>query len=153
MHVLRPLYVFLALVAFILIARAFLVPKDFGIHERGYMYGWYREGNVAEWKAFKVKYQGKEYCRDCHGDQERQVLSSPHKMVECENCHGPALEHPSDPPKLALDRTRGLCLRCHTYLPYPTSKRSEIKGIDPDQHNPGLECAGCHNPHQASKPR
>ena len=75
MHVLRPLYVVLALVAIILIARTFFVPKDFGIHERGYMYGWYREGNVAEWKAFRVKYQGKEYCRDCHGDQEKQVLT------------------------------------------------------------------------------
>jgi predicted CXXCH cytochrome family protein len=153
MHVLRPLYVVLALAAIILVARVFVVPEDFGIHERGYMYGWYREGNIAEWKAFQVKYQGKEYCRDCHADEEKQVLSSPHKIIECENCHGPALEHPSDPPKLTIDRTRGLCLRCHTYLPYPTSKRSEIKGIDPDQHNTGLECAGCHNPHQASKPR
>jgi len=149
----RPLYVVLALVAIILVARTFMVPEGFGIHERGYMYGWYREGNIAEWKAFQAKYQGKEYCRDCHDEQEKQVLSSPHKTIECENCHGPALEHPSDPPKLPLDRTRGLCLRCHTYLPYPTSKRSEIKGIDPDQHNTGLECAGCHNPHQASKPR
>ena len=153
MHVLRPLYVVLALVAIILVARTFMVPEDFGIHERGYMYGWYREGNIAEWKAFQAKYQGKEYCRDCHDEQGKQILSSPHKTIECENCHGPALEHPSDPPKLTLDRTRGLCLRCHTYLPYPTSKRLEIKGIDPDQHNTGLECAGCHNPHQASKPR
>ena len=70
MHVLRPLYVVLALAAIILIARIFVVPEDFGIHERGYMYGWYREGNVAEWKAFKVKYQGKETCRDCHADEE-----------------------------------------------------------------------------------
>ncbi len=153
MHVLRPLYVVLALVVIILAARTLFVPEDFGIHERGYMYGWYRAGNPAEWKAVKVKYQGKEYCRDCHADEEKQVLSAPHKAIECENCHGPALEHPSDPPKLTLDRSRGLCLRCHTYLPYPTSKRSEIKGIDPDQHNPGLECAGCHNPHRASKPR
>ncbi len=152
MHVLRPLYVVLALAAIIFIARTFVVPKDFGIHERGYMYGWYRQGNVEEWKAFTVKYQGKGLCKDCHAEEEKNLLSSPHKIIECENCHGPALEHPSEPPKLTIDRSRSLCLRCHTYLAYPTSQRSELKGIDPDQHNPNLECAGCHNPHKASKP-
>ncbi|MDH4264856.1 MAG: cytochrome c3 family protein [Deltaproteobacteria bacterium] len=153
MHVLRPLYVVLALAGMILIARIFVVPEDFGIHEKGYMYGWYRKANEEEWKAFKVKYQGKEYCQDCHAQLEQEVRSSRHNIIECENCHGPALEHPSDPQKLTIDRSRELCLRCHTYLPYPTSKRSEIKGIDPNQHNPGGECVVCHNPHQASKPR
>jgi hypothetical protein len=54
MHVLRPLYVVLALAGMILIARIFVVPEDFGIHEKGYMYGWYRKANEEEWKAFKV---------------------------------------------------------------------------------------------------
>ena len=152
MHVLRPLYVILGIVGLILVARTMVVPKDFGVHERGYMYGWYRKANEEEWKAFKVKYQGKEYCQTCHAEEEQQVNASRHKTIECENCHGPAVEHPADPQKLILDRSRELCLRCHTYLSYPTSKRSEIKGIDPDQHNPGGECVGCHNPHQASKP-
>ena len=153
MYVLRPLYVVLALVGAILIARAFIVPKDFGTHESGYMYGWYRKSNEGEWKALKAKYQGKEYCRDCHAEQDQEVSSFRHNMIECENCHGPALEHPTAPPKLTLDRSRELCLRCHTYLPYPTSQRSTIKGIDADQHNPGAECVGCHNPHQATKPQ
>jgi len=152
MHVLRPLYVVLALAGIVLVARAFLVPEDFGIHPPGYMYGWYRAGNIAEWKAFKVKYRGKETCRDCHADQDKDLHASPHKTIECENCHGPALEHPSDPAKLTLDRTRLLCLRCHTQLSYPTSQRAEIRGIDPDHHNPGLECAGCHDPHRAPRP-
>jgi len=152
MHVLRPLYVILAIVGLILVARTMVVPKDFGVQERGYMYGWYRKANEEEWKAFKVKYQGKEYCQTCHAEEEQQVNASRHKTIECENCHGPAVEHPAEPQKLILDRSRELCIRCHTYLSYPTSKRSEIKGIDPDQHNPGGECVGCHNPHQASKP-
>jgi predicted CXXCH cytochrome family protein len=152
MHALRPLYVVLGLAAIIFVARTFVVPKDFGIHERGYMYGWYRQGNVEEWKAFTVKYQGKGFCKDCHAEEEKNLLSSPHKIIECENCHGPALEHPSEPPKLSIDRARGLCLRCHAHLAYPTSQRSDLKGIDPDQHNPRLECVGCHNPHKASKP-
>jgi len=152
MHVLRPLYVVLGVAAVILIARTFLVPDDFGVHEQSYLYGWYRNANVGEWKSVAVKYRGQEYCQACHGEQGKKIASSRHKTIECENCHGPAIGHPANPPKLTLDRSRALCLRCHAYLAYPTSQRSEIKGIDPDRHNPGLECVRCHNPHEASKP-
>ena len=153
MHVLRPLYVVLAVVALILAARTLMVPKDFGIYDRGYMFSWYRKANEEEWKNVKVKFQGRDYCQDCHGDLFQQLRSSPHAIIECENCHGPAIGHPAEPQKLPLDRSRELCLRCHTYLPYPTSKRADIKGIDPNEHNAGLECVGCHDPHRASKPK
>jgi predicted CXXCH cytochrome family protein len=152
MHVFRPVYIVFALVGLILVARTILVPADFGIQESGYMYGWYRKANEKEWKDFALKYRGKEYCADCHAEQDQQIGSSRHQAIECENCHGPGREHPSDPPKLDLDRTRELCLRCHTFLAYPTSKRSEIKGLDPDRHNPGAECVACHDPHRAAKP-
>src|SRR5574341_947919 len=122
-HVFRPLIVVIIMVALILAARLFYVPKDFGVHERGYMYGWYRKANEEDWKKFKVKYQGSE------------------------NCNGPAIDHPSDPPKLAIEKSREHCLRCHFPLPYPTSGRSKIRGVDPEKHNPGTECVACHNPH------
>jgi len=152
MHVWRPLFVVIALVAIIFIARTFWITKDFGIHEQGYVYGWYRQSNVTEWKNFAVKYQGREFCADCHSEETEKLASARHKDIECENCHGPAFDHPSEPPKLEIDRSRNLCLRCHARLDYPTSQRSQIKGIDPEQHNPGLECATCHDPHEASKP-
>jgi hypothetical protein len=57
------------------------------------------------------------------------------------------MEHPDNPPKLTIDKSREQCLRCHAYLPYPTSGRAVIRGIDPDNHNPGIECISCHNPH------
>ena len=147
-HVWRPLYVVIGIVILILIARFFYVPHDFGIHERGFMYGWYREGNIEDWKKVKVKYQGRDYCKDCHSDKYESILKSPHAIIQCENCHGPAIDHPSDPPKLTIDRSRALCLRCHYPLPYPTSGRAQIKAIDPDKHNPGFECSTCHNPHK-----
>jgi len=152
MHVLRPLYLVGALIAIILIARTFLTPDDFGINERGYMYGWHRQSNVEEWKNFTVKYRGGEFCISCHAGQTQKLAASPHKEIACENCHEPARSHPADPPKLVLDRSRELCLRCHTTLAYPTSQRSRIKGISPDRHNPGLNCVLCHKPHEASKP-
>ncbi len=151
-HVLRPLFVILAVIALIFVVRTLMIPEDYGIHERGYMYGWYREKNPEEWKAFKVKYQGREYCKDCHAEQSKELLLSWHQAIECENCHGPAKEHPSDPPKLILDQSRELCIRCHSLLPYPTSERAGIKGIDPEAHNPGAECASCHGAHQPSIP-
>jgi predicted CXXCH cytochrome family protein len=152
MHVLRPLCVVLAIVAIILIARTFLTPDDFGTHEQGYMYGWHRQSNVEEWKNFSVKYRGREFCVSCHAGQTQKLASAPHKDIECENCHGPAKSHPADPLKLNVDRSRELCLRCHTSLAYPTSQRLQIKGVNPDRHNPGLNCVLCHKPHEASKP-
>ncbi len=149
-HVFRPLVVVIGLVCIILIVRMFYVPKDFGIHGRGYMYGWYRVNNIQFWKDVKVKYQGTEYCKDCHSDKYESIMTTPHAIIPCEDCHGPAIEHPSEPPRLAIDKSRGLCLRCHSSLPYPTSGRSQIRGIDPDTHNPDVECVMCHNPHKPS---
>jgi predicted CXXCH cytochrome family protein len=111
------------------------------------MYGWHRHSNEEDWKKFKVKYMGKEYCKECHSDKYDSINKTPHRIIQCENCHGPAIDHPSDPPKLVIDKSRALCLRCHFPLPYPTSGRANIRGIDPDKHNPDMECATCHNPH------
>jgi len=147
-HVLRPLWVVLGLVAIVLIARTFYVPASFGVHERGYMYGWYRADNAEDWKKVTVKYQGSDYCKTCHPDKYESISMTPHAIIQCESCHGPAKEHPAEPSKLAIDKSRRLCLRCHASLPYPTSGRANIRGIDPDMHNPDIECVMCHNPHK-----
>lgn len=152
-HVFRPLFVFLGIVVLILLARLVLVPKDFGVYERGYMYSWHRLGNEEDWKKIKVKFQGKEYCKDCHEKNYTSINKSPHKNIQCENCHGPANtekgDHYSDAlPKLSVDKSRAQCLRCHFPLPYPSSGRANIKGIDPAKHNPDVECCMCHNPHK-----
>ncbi len=147
-HAWRPLFLVIGLVMIVLIARIFLVPKGFGIHERGYMYGWYDQNNLEFWKNFPVKYKSSEYCKDCHGDKYVSIMQTPHAIIQCENCHGPAIEHPSDPPKLSIDKSRAQCLRCHYPLHYPTSGRANIRGVDPDKHNPGIECVMCHNPHK-----
>lgn len=147
-HVFRPLFVVIGIIVLVLAARTFYVPKDFGVHERGYMYGWYRQSNIEDWKKVQVKYQGAEYCKDCHEKNYASIKKSPHQNIQCENCHGPAIDHPSEPPKLAIDRSRQQCLRCHYPLPYPSSGRSKIRGIDPEKHNPDIECSMCHDPHR-----
>ncbi|MEW6410703.1 MAG: cytochrome c3 family protein [Nitrospirota bacterium] len=156
-HVIRPLFVVVGLVALILIIRVFVVPKDFGVHERGYMFGWYRKSNEGDWKTFKIKYQTSEYCKDCHSEQYKKIINSKHAKVQCENCHGPAADHPEKPEKLSIGRSRELCLRCHAYLPYRPSVYAQLPGVpitlkmqDPNVHNPGIECVTCHSTHEAS---
>jgi hypothetical protein len=147
-HALRPVYVVVGVVALILVARAMFVPEDFGTHERGYMYGWHRKANEEEWKQFKVKYKSSQYCKGCHMEKHSTIMQSPHAIIQCENCHGPAVDHPVDPGKLSIIRTRAQCLRCHAKLPDRGTGRALIPGINDEKHNPGMECITCHNPHK-----
>lgn len=147
-HVYRPFMVIAAAVGLILVARAFMVPEDFGAQETGYMYGWHRKSNEQQWKDVKVKFKGREYCKDCHSEQYDLIATTPHVMINCENCHGPALDHPQQPAKLDKNTDRALCLRCHAALPYKGSGRMNVRGIEDDKHNPGAKCVDCHNPHK-----
>jgi len=150
-HVWRPLFVVLGVVALILGLRVVMVPADFGVYERGYMYSWHRKGNEAEWQAVKVKYRTTAYCRECHADKYDDIKDSPHGAIMCENCHGPAGNHPDDPRSLDIDRSRALCARCHFKLPYRTSGRGSIRGINPETHHPEVECILCHYPHNPKR--
>jgi ribosomal protein L37AE/L43A len=146
-HVLRPFMVVLVIVAVVLVARSVLVPADFGTHERGYMYGWHRKANEQEWKDVQVRYKTSATCPQCHPDKYADLSNSPHGIISCENCHGPALEHPRDPVGYSIDRSRTLCIRCHAKLPYGNTPRGRIPGIDPDRHYTQAECVMCHIPH------
>lgn len=149
-HAWRPLAVVIGAIALLLSLRAVVVPSDFGVNGENFTYGFHRKGAIDDWRAVTVKYKGKEYCRECHEEKVAENLSSPHKVIECENCHGPALGHPDNPEKLPVDRSRELCLRCHATLAYPQSNRAEMPAIDPAAHNPGQTCPECHNPHNPS---
>jgi len=150
-HVLRPLWVAIAFIALVLLARYILVPKDFGVQGQGgsFTYNFHRASNVQEWKDFPIKYLGKEVCVECHTENGEKLASSPHTVIECENCHGPGLDHPEteNPETMNIDRSRALCLRCHADLSYPESNRSLIPGIDPNEHNVDSECVECHDSH------
>jgi hypothetical protein len=148
-HVLRPLWVALAFVALILLARYILVPKDFGVHGESFTYNYYRESNVDDWKNFPVAYRGREVCMECHDDKGEKLLASPHSILQCENCHGPGTDHPEteNPENITIDTSRALCIRCHADLGYTGINRSTIPGIDPDEHNVDSECVECHDSH------
>jgi predicted CXXCH cytochrome family protein len=149
-HVWRPLFVVLGIVVLILVARTFYVPKDFGTQELGYTFGYHRLSNEQEWKNFPAKYRDSAYCNECHEEKVATQAAAQHAMIPCENCHGAAFDHPENPEKLAIDRSRELCIRCHAQLTTPSSGRSDIPGIDPQTHNAGTECSECHDPHNPS---
>jgi hypothetical protein len=151
-HVLRPIWVVIGAIVLIQAGRFVMVPSDFGLHGKSFTYNYYRLSNIDEWKAFEVKYKGKETCsgEKCHNTNVEENLLSHHKVVECENCHGPNLGHPEDPKKLPIDRSRSLCIKCHGYLPYPDNRRSEMRTIDPQKHYIDKECSECHNPHKSN---
>ncbi len=149
-HVWRPLFVVIGLVVCILVFRMFYIPDDFGAHDRGYTFGFHRLSNEQEWKEYPAKYKGSEYCNECHDDKVETLAKSQHGMIQCENCHGAAFDHPENPEKLVIDTSRALCIRCHSELYMPSSGRNDIPGIDPSQHNVGTECSECHNPHNPS---
>ncbi|MCI0469793.1 MAG: cytochrome c3 family protein [Nitrospirae bacterium] len=155
-HAWRPLFVTIGMVILILIVRAIIAPSDFRAANGDYKYQWHRISNEEEWKNFKVKYQGRDYCKDCHAVQYNQMTASRHALVQCENCHGPAVEHPVSPAKLSIDKSRELCLRCHARLPYRPAAYAGLSGgaiplkmQNPDEHNPGVECIICHDVHKA----
>ena len=146
-HVLHPLWVAIGLVALIFVARAFLVPDDFGVHGASFTYNYHRLSNVEEWEQFPVKYKGYDSCTECHRENVRALRRSPHRRIECENCHGPSGNHPDDVEYLPRNTERDLCLRCHAFLDYPNTARSEVPPISPRMHYRRQECVECHVPH------
>ena len=150
-HVLRPLWLAIAFVAIVLLARYIIVPKDFGVQGDSFTFNYHRASNVQEWKDFPVSYLGKEVCVECHEDQGAAQDASAHSIIQCENCHGPGKDHPEteDPATMLIDRSRLLCLRCHADLQYANTSRADIPGIDPNEHNTESQCVECHDPHTA----
>ena len=147
-HVFRPVGLAIAVVAAIFVARVFMVPDDFGVHGDSFTYNYHRLSNVQEWKDFPVKYQGIDYCRQCHRKNARQIEgSTAHSAIECENCHGPGVGHPDEIDTLTIDTSRDQCLRCHASLDYPNNGRAAVPGIVDSTHMKGKDCVLCHNPH------
>ena len=146
-HVLHPLWVGLGVVGLIILGGRFLVPDDFGVHGRNFTYGYHRLGSEQDWKDFPVKYQGRESCTECHEENVQLISGSVHAPVQCENCHGPAVNHPGSDQSLTVDTSRELCLRCHAYLGYAHSDRGAMPSIVDRTHRRRRECSKCHDPH------
>jgi hypothetical protein len=141
------LLVFIIITAF-MIGRLLFVPQTFGI------FGHYRAANVAEQKAFPVKYQGPESCEPCHADELALWKKSGHKTIICEDCHAPYVSHVKNDDKCAdmeINRSFDFCMRCHQKLPARPGSFPQINALEHvSQYKMELKdtvCLACHGPH------
>jgi uncharacterized CHY-type Zn-finger protein len=122
------------------VARAALVPKDFG--ELGH----YRTGAIADARATPIAYAGQKACAECHTDVVDTRAAARHKAIACESCHGPLAGHASDPGTSAAKRpeARPLCVHCHAAN---TGKSTRYPIVDVKEHAGDESCTACHKPH------
>src|SRR3989338_5647381 len=139
-HIKRLLIIIVVVAIGFIVARFFFVPKDF------YEFGHYRGGSVTENMTRPLRYAGSLSCKDCHEEKHLSWSKSRHKTVNCETCHEAALKHTEDPAiKPTKPEGRKFCLLCHAKN---ISKPKNFPQVDPQGHNPGQNCAECHNPHE-----
>jgi hypothetical protein len=141
----RLLAVFLLAVVAMIAARSLLIPDTFGD------IGHYRAAAIDSIVAHEKKYAGHQECALCHSSIAEERLSSNHRGVRCEVCHGPAANHVKAPldVKPGAPRERGFCVLCHEYNP---SRPTGFAQIEPVSHNPLTPCMSCHNPHAPEPP-
>jgi hypothetical protein len=95
--------------------------------------------------SLDIVYSESSRCEDCHQDIWAVWLTSAHKTVSCETCHGPQQAHVDNTEVLVpVDKTGQLCLLCHTKL---ESKPSTFPQIVPADHYSGQPCLSCHSPY------
>ena len=145
-HVFRVALVLMAVVAAVMVARGFLVPKSYG------MYGPYRYDNVVEQMNVRVPvHRGAAACGECHDDQLKKRAAGSHKGVSCEICHGPLGLHVKDdgsvePPP--IDRSYTLCARCHRKIEgRPATFPQVVLAQHVNGPVEGQVCLTCHDPH------
>ena len=140
-HLLALAGLFLAgLVAF-LVARALLVPSDFGV------YGHFRTSALADNRARPLVYAGRAACEGCHVAEATLLASGKHGRVSCETCHGPLGAHARDPEAAEGRRPdgRAVCLGCHAAN---AAKPRSFPQIQPQEHFAEEVCLTCHPAHR-----
>jgi uncharacterized CHY-type Zn-finger protein len=139
-HLVRLAVLFAAGLLVFSVARASLVPDDFGV------LGHYRSGAIADVRARPIAYAGQQTCADCHADVVDTRAGARHKGIACESCHGPLATHAADPGAMAPKRPEAtsLCVHCHAAH---TGKSGRYPVVDVKEHAGDETCISCHTPH------
>jgi hypothetical protein len=139
-HLFRLAAIFVAAVLVFAIARAELVPKDFG------KYGHYRPAAIDDVRARPIRHAGQKACAECHVDVIETRTAARHKALSCETCHGPLAKHASgdDDTKVAVPEITPLCIRCHAAK---TGKPKQFPRVEVKEHAGDEKCIECHKPH------
>lgn len=144
-HLFRLAALFVGAFIVFLVARAFFVPKGFG------MYGHYRAGALDDNAGRPLHYAGRAACAECHSDVVDWKGAGPHKTLSCEGCHGALAGHVADPTTVTPEKPDAgvVCRRCHEKL---QARPSGFPQIDVKEHAGEEICTSCHNPHRPDQP-
>ena len=139
-HLVRVAALAAAGVLVFLLAKALLVPADFGV------YGHFRAGALDDNRNHPLVYAGRQACADCHEDIVKARQGSKHAAIGCETCHGPLAKHAADPSAFTpeLPNKRDLCLGCHREN---VARPALIRQVNPNDHGDSGPCTACHKAH------
>jgi predicted CXXCH cytochrome family protein len=138
-HLFRVAALFVIGTGLFFVAKAFLVPKDFG------KYGHYRASAVDEAAARPISFAGQAACIECHSDVQEVRNTARHAKLSCESCHGPLASHASgDIPKPARPEGRQICIGCHAAN---RSRPTAFPQVVIADHADDGPCIACHKPH------
>lgn len=133
---------------FVVVIFAFIIVQQLSIPKSYGAYGSYRGDNVQEWVSMSPQFSasGSLTCSTCHGDKIALKDLGPHTTVGCESCHLAAGKHilATSEVKPVKDSTKEACLSCHAKQ---AARPETIGQIDESQHNFGMQCINCHDPH------
>jgi len=133
---------FLVLVFMFVVPRVMPTPAvlvDFGFHKSN------SEQSAEKWAGIPTLYVSTSVCVDCHNDKYTLWQKGNHRVVSCENCHGPATAHLKDGAPEVLNTSRDLCGTCHARL---VSRPSDFPQVDMNTMGGDAECITCHDPHE-----
>ena len=138
-HLVRLAAIFAIGALVFVVARAQMVPDDFG------KYGHYRAGAIDDERARTPVHAGQAACAGCHPDIVETRAASRHKAVACESCHGAQGAHArGEAEKPQRPDGRETCIRCHAAK---TGKPEQYPTVLIKEHAGEEKCITCHTAH------
>jgi hypothetical protein len=138
-HLVRLAAIFAIGALVFVVARAQMVPDDFG------RYGHYRAGAIDDERARTPVHAGQAACAGCHPDIVETRAPTRHKAVACEACHGAQGAHArGEVEKAPRPDGRETCIRCHAAK---TGKPRQYPTVVIKDHAGEEKCVTCHTPH------
>lgn len=119
------------------------VPSTFG------QYGRYRGDSISEATSLPINFAGgNQACGKCHQKDLNYISQGEHGTMDCQSCHGPAVEHIKNPAAgyTKVKGTAEFCGACHQKI--AGRSKQDIATVTLQIHSGGVECVKCHDPHQ-----
>ncbi len=162
-YLLKVIVILVIIIVFGTILKIIFTPKDFGNHG-SLFYKFYRLSAIDDELKRPIKHYTNSSCIKCHPVESNMQLSSVHKTVSCEFCHGTGASHINLKGKYVgkaiVVKGKELisqCLRCHNGKIIARKIRKVVKTIIYPDHLKNMKvklshsCDQCHVVHAPMK--